>query len=101
MSLLVPSQTLIFLFSDPDNNLSQTLYQSLTSDSRVSGSSTFPELLPLLLETERMRNPSVTNLLLHLASDMVPRLIDTRRVDIVVRALKYVVSSHPYFHSLK
>lgn len=88
------SKMLIFLFSDPDNNLSQTLCQSLTSDSRVSGNSTFPELLPLLLDAERMRNPSVTNLLLHLAPDMVPRLIDTRRVDIIVRALKYVAFSH-------
>ena len=87
LSFMLLDTSNIFAPSDPDSNLSQTLYQALTSDPRVSGCSNFPELLPLLLDTERMRNPSVSNVLRHLAPDMVPRLIDIKRVDIVIRAL--------------
>jgi hypothetical protein len=42
----------------------------------------------MLLDADRVRNPSVCNLLRHLAPDVVPRLIDIRRVDIIVRVLR-------------
>jgi hypothetical protein len=97
VGLMILEHSLIFSSSDPDSNLSQMLCQALANDPRVSGSSVFPELLPMLFETSRMRNPSVSNLLRYLAPDMVPRLIDMKRVDIIVGALTWATFSHPKF----
>jgi hypothetical protein len=78
--------------SDPDSRLSQVLFQSLAADPRVLGSSTFPKLLPMLASADRMRNPSVSKLLRHWAQEMVPRLIEVRQVDIILKVFTYARS---------
>ncbi|KAF8893188.1 hypothetical protein CPB84DRAFT_1321116 [Gymnopilus junonius] len=75
------------LFDGPDPGLQNALYQTWTSDPRVSESNTLPELLPLLFDDERLRNSSIKALLRELTPAMVPRLTSRRRLDILVRAL--------------
>lgn len=53
----------------------------------MSESNILPELLPLLFDDEKLRNPSVTALLRELAPAMVPQLMSRRRLDILVKAL--------------
>jgi hypothetical protein len=78
-----------FLYSsDTDTRLSQVLCQSLTVDPRILGSSTFPTLLPMLANADRMRNPFVSQVLRHWAREMVPRLLATGQVDIILKVFK-------------
>ena len=74
-------------FSDPDPALSTALYQTWSSDSRVYESDALPELLPLLFDNKKLRNPSVVALLRQIAPDMVPQLVKRRRLDIIIKAL--------------
>ena len=53
----------------------------------VHESDALPELLPLLFDNKKLRNPSVVALLRQIAPDMVPQLVKRRRLDIIVNAL--------------
>ena len=81
--------TLFSLLSKPfssDPDLASTLYQTWSNDERVYNN--LPELVPLLLENDKLRNPSVVALLRQLAPFMVHLLVLRKRLDIVVKTLK-------------
>ncbi|RDB26380.1 hypothetical protein Hypma_006519 [Hypsizygus marmoreus] len=81
------TRDLFTLFDDTDTNLSQTLYQTWTTDPRLCEGSVLPELLPILFEESKLRNSFVSGLLRYLAPTMVPQLVSRQRVDIIVKAL--------------
>ena len=74
--------------SDPDSGLSAELYQTLSSDTRVFKSDLLPRLIPLLFDNGRLRNPSVTALLREWAPIVVPKLVERRRLNILVDVLR-------------
>ena len=88
-SLILYKQNLIFFrISDSDSILPQTLYQTLITDPKVfNNMSALPDLLPLLLDENRLRNQFVKSFLRRLAPDIVPRLVALKRDDIIVKAL--------------
>lgn len=56
-------------------------------------SNIFSELIPLLFDGNRLRNPSVTALLRELADSVVPQLVKRRRLDTLVRALRCLIQN--------
>ncbi|KDR80999.1 hypothetical protein GALMADRAFT_222596 [Galerina marginata CBS 339.88] len=75
------------LFDDPDTGLSNALYQAWSTNPMVLENDMLPELLPLLFEESKVRNPSVAALLRELAPAVVNKLLSRRRLDILVDAL--------------
>ena len=88
ISVLVAQRRLTLYPSDPDSGLSTELYQTWSSDSRVFNSDILPGLIPLLFDDERLRNPSVKALLREWAPIVVPKLVERRRLNILVDILR-------------
>ncbi|KDR76392.1 hypothetical protein GALMADRAFT_140093 [Galerina marginata CBS 339.88] len=81
------SVSLVLLFDDPNPDLSQALYTSLSADTKLVMAPNFPELLPSLLSDVGIGNQFVSKLLVALSESIIPRLLTLKRVDLIVKTL--------------